>query len=193
MITQTQTENNIKKVDELEVDGLAGTSNSLAYKVHEIETHAHHYDKLVGLAASPSGETNRADRITDNVAAFQIDAGNNTWGSWVQILGSADTPVQAGMAYFDFDNILVIDHERNSAAYFIQFVEGESAGIAAKLVSEDFTETGLQTGGGSSEVGPVIVNGRRIAAGEKVWARALCPGQDTATIDFYIGFHEYEG
>jgi hypothetical protein len=33
----------------------------------------------------------------------------------------------------------------------------------------------------------------RAPAGSKLWARCMCPGLDTATVDFYIGIHEYEG
>jgi len=33
----------------------------------------------------------------------------------------------------------------------------------------------------------------RAPAGSKLWARCMCPGQNTGTLDFYLGIHEYVG
>lgn len=181
------------KIDNLAVDGLTGVEDSLAYKVNEIEKHFHNEGKFFGLAAIPAAETHRADRITDIVAPFQADAGNNTFGAWLQVLGSDDTPARAGKVKFDFREILVVDHQHNTNVYAIQVACGESAGLAAKLVAEDFTETMLIVGGGTSETGTIPLRIERQDAGDKVWVRIWAQGQSTSTLDFYIGLHEYDG
>ena len=71
------------KLDDQAVNGLSGVEDSLAYKVHEIEKHLHNNEKWFGLAGTPAAETHRADRITLLPEPFQVDVGNDTWGSWL--------------------------------------------------------------------------------------------------------------
>ena len=182
------------KIDEQTTLGLLGTSNSLAYRVHEIEKHLHGYEKWLGLAGTPSGETHRADRITLKPEPFQIDAGNDAFSAWYQILGSSDTPIHANYAKYDLHEIQVVNHERNSTTHVLQIVTGESSGIAAKLAAEDFTEKVFITPAApAGEMGTVFIQDVRADATEKAWARLWVKGADTGTMDFYIGLHEYPG
>ena len=185
-----QTNGPIAKIDSVATDGLSGTHNSLAYRVHEIERHVHSYERWFETADTPSGETHVADSVGSGGGAFQIDAGNDDWGSWVQILGSSDTPAIAGSAYFDLHKIVVEATERNET-YFIQIASGTSGATA--LAAGDYTETVMHPLTNQVDSSPIVVQDRRQAAGTKVWARCICPGQDTATLDFYFGLHEYEG
>jgi hypothetical protein len=84
------------KIDVAAADGLLGVADSVAYRVADVERHLLNWERWMGLAAVPVGETHRADSITDNPDPFQADAGNDDWGAWLQILGSSDTPVIAG-------------------------------------------------------------------------------------------------
>lgn len=177
------------KIDSVATDGLSGVSNSLAYRVHEIERHLHSGGRWFETAASPSGETHVADSIGDGSGAFQMDAGNDTWGDWLQILGSSDTPTVAGKEYFDPHQFIVEDTERAST-YFIQIARGASgdAGLAAGTYTEFIYAASVQ-----KEAGIIPVQTGRAPAGSKLWIRCMCPGQDTGTFDFYFGVHEYEG
>lgn len=180
------------KIDNLAVDGLTGTYNSLAYEVGEIEHHLHHRSRWFGRAVTPSAGVNEGDLIGTGVAAFQADAGDTDWGSWIPLLGTGDTPAITSMVYFDPHRIMVTAAER-TAPYGIQFAWGDTDGDTAYAAS-DFSDmmfiasaTGIQKGG------PIEVGVPRIAVGTKLWARAWCYGQNTGTIDFYIGIHEYLG
>jgi hypothetical protein len=176
-------------IDNATTAGLRGTSNSLAYRVAVIERHAHSGGRWFGKAATPSGEDHVADRIGSNNGAFQIDAGNDTWGAWVQIMGATDTPADTGKLYFDPHEIVVSAAER-TGLYYIQIGRGASG--AAALTAGTYTEFALDEtdrAGGSI----VTVQTGRAPAGSKLWARCMCPGQNTATLDFVIGVHEYEG
>ncbi|GAG40607.1 unnamed protein product, partial [marine sediment metagenome] len=126
------------KIDDLATVGLLGVNNSLAYRVHEIERHFHNYERWFGLAAAPNGEIHRADTITDNVAPFQIDAGNNTWGTWVQVLGSADTPDITGSTHYDPHKIDIVGAQVANVVYFVQLAYGASgaAGLSAGTYSD---------------------------------------------------------
>jgi len=159
---------------------------------YEIENHHHNYEKWFGLAGTPDGETHRADRITLKPEPFQVDAGNDDFGSWLQIIGSSDTPVISTNTFFDFRELLIISHERNSTPYVLQFACGESSELAGQLTAETFTEEAMVTGAGNSETGPIIFLNRRVASGSKIWVRIWSKGQNTGTLDFYIGIHEYE-
>jgi hypothetical protein len=182
-------EGGAEKIDDAAVDGLGGVVNSLAYKVAEIERHLHSGARWFEAATTPDGETHTADRIGSGSGAFQMDAGNDTWGSWIQVLGSTDTPADTGKVYFDPHQFIVEDSER-SAVYFIQITRGESgaAGLAAGTYSEFVYSATVQ-----KDTAIIPVQTGRAPAGSKLWARCMCPGQDTATLDFYIGIHEYEG
>lgn len=180
----------LNKIDRAASLGLAGTADSLGYRIGEIERHFHHWERWLGKAVTPSGETHVADKLGVGVLAFQIDAGNNDWGAWTQILGSADTPVIAGSVKFDFHRLMITATER-SAYSFIQFAFGDVAATA--FAAGNYSSIIFAPAGVVGEQAPLDIQTRRIASGTKVWARTLCPGQNTATIDFYFGVHEYEG
>lgn len=180
----------VSKIDNAPTDGLTGVENSLAYRVHEIERHFHSFESWFETAAVPSGEVHVADRIGDGGGAFQIDAGNDDWGAWVQILGSGDTPARTGAVNFDLHRLEISNTERN-ATYFMQIAYGASG--AAGLAAGIYTEAVFQPASNQVDSGPVTIQCRRHDAGTLVWARCMCPGQNTATLNFYFGLHEYEG
>lgn len=177
-----------KKVDELATDGLTGVVDSLAYRVHEIERHLHSGGRWFELAAAATA-THKADRIGSGAGAFQIDAGNDDWGSWVQILGSDDTPVKSGRVYFDPHQVIIENTER-AATYFIQI--GRGATGADSLTNDTYAET-IYSATVQKDTGVIMMQTGRAPAGSLLWARCKCPGQATATLDFYFGIHEYEG
>jgi len=178
------------KIDDAATDGLSGVSNSLSYRVHEIERHLHSGARWFQAAAVPDLEDHVADRIgTTGAGAFQMDAGDDTWGDWLQILGADDTPTVVGKAYFDPHQFIVEDTERAST-YFIQMGRGTSgdAAITAGTYTEFIYSATVQ-----KETGIIPVQTGRAPAGSKVWIRCMVPGVDTGTMDFYFGLHEYEG
>lgn len=153
--------------------------DSIYSAVKEIERHLHSAGSWFEKATTPSGETHVADRIGSGAGAFRIDAGDDDWGAWVQILGDTDTPARSNQLYFDPHEMVISAAER-TAVYFIQFARGASgaAAFAAGIYTEVVIDTTNRAGG--------------YITGSKLWARCMCPGQNTATIDFYIGIHEYE-
>lgn len=179
------------KIDGAATLGLAGTDNSLAYRVHEVERHFHSYESWFGVAAAPNGEIHVADRIGSGINGFVIDAGNLTWGSWVQILGSSDTPARGSNERYDLHRILVTAAERTTAVYFVQIAFGASGADA--YTAGAYTEFTYYSPASVSRSAPTDFQTRRIAAGTKAWARCLCRGQNTGTLTFYFGLHGYEG
>ena len=184
----------VNKIDGEAVLGLLGTNNSLAYKVHEIEKHFHNSEDWFGQHASPSGEVTIANDVTTGpLSAFQIDAGNNTWGAWVQILGSSDTPtaVRTTMAKFDLHKIGVVDSETAGVHCFIQIAYGASGADA--FTAGAYSTISYTTAAAKATQSAVMFMLPRITAGTKIWARIIALGEDTMTLDFYFGLHGYVG
>ena len=179
------------KLDGTAADGLLGTPKSVGYVTEEVERHLHSYERWFGAATAPDGETHVADRIGTTVTAFQADAGNVTWGNWLQVLGSEDTPADVGMATYDPHRIMVVAVETANATHFLQFALGASGGAA--LTAGTYSELVFrpQTVQGQEVI--VMIQTRNIAAGTKAWVRVWAVGQNTSTVDFFIGLHEYEG
>ena len=182
--------NPVDKIDNAATDGLNGTNNSLAYRVHEIERHLHSYERWFELATTPAAETHRADAAGTGAGVFQIDAGNLIYGSWLQILGSTDTPADGTAVKFDMHRIMVTSTERN-AIYVMQIAFGATGADA--LLADDYIEVPFVPSSNQVDSVPIEITSRRVTAGTKGWARCICPGQNTATIDFIVGLHEYEG
>lgn len=177
-----------QKVDSAATDGLNGVHNSLAYRVHEIERHIHSYERWFELATAPAGTTHRADRAGAGAGAFTTDAGNLIWGAWTLVVGSTDTPVIAGSTHWDPHKILVTDTERN-ALYVLQFGFGVTG--AAALTAGTYSEVPFYPAANLVDSGPMEMQSRRHAAGDLMWVRCICPGQNGAELDFLIGIHEY--
>lgn len=178
------------KIDSAASDGLGGTSNSMTYRIHEAERHLHSYERWFETAAAASGEVHVADAIGSGSGAFQIDAGNDTWGSWLQVLGSSDTPAITGSVKYDPHKVQ-IDAAERTATYFIQFAFGTSG--AAALTAGTYTEFTFTPQAVAGRPAAIAIGARRHDVGTKAWMRTKCPGQNTATLDFYVGLHEYEG
>ena len=125
---------------------------------------------------------------------FQIDAGDNAWGSWICIKGSGDTPSVMGThsslngyLYYDLHKIGVQTSERNSL-YYIQIGYGTVAvgALTGPYTTIWYNPTALT---GKSE--SIEFRSLRTSISTQAWARALCPGQDTAKLNFNYGLHFY--
>lgn len=181
-------------VDDIETaqasQALQATLLSTLAEVEIVEHHFHSNHHSFGLAASPSGETHRAD-LTNQVAPFVLTTGNNGFGAWVQLIGSSDTPIESGKGFFDLTEINITNTNDN-AAYTIQFAAGESADLAAKVTAKDYTGRLFQRDTTQVTGGDRPLGMKRYASGTKIWARAAAVGVNAKTIAFYLnGIHEY--
>lgn len=179
------------KIDGAAADGLLGTGNSLGYLAGEIERHLHSYERWFGAAVTPDGEAHVADRIGTTTTAFQADAGNNTWGGWLQVLGSDDTPADAGRATYDPHRIMVVALQNANAIHFVQLALGSSGGAA--LTAGSYSELVFKPLSVQGQETILMIQTRNIVVGTKAWVRAWVVGQNTSTMDFFLGIHEYEG
>lgn len=182
------------RIDDYATRGLLGTADSLAYRVAELERHMHNWERwMCKAAAGTESATHLADRIgatADSKVAFTLTSGIDTWGAWVQILGSADTPVVAGMAKWDLHRILITTTNQ-VAIWFMQLAFGASGADA--LTANTFCSFVYNPAGPTDKTAPIDVLTRRQANGTLAWARAWSVGANAKTISFMFGLHEYEG
>lgn len=101
-------------------------ANSLTYRVCEIERHFHSYERRIGLAASPSGETHVCDRVITGVSPFTLTAGASDFGNWVQLVGSTDVNAViwplGGVVYHDPHKVVFTAASNTSLVYVVQVV-----------------------------------------------------------------------
>lgn len=178
------------KLDNAPANGLLGVPHSISYSIDETHRHIHNYERWLGAAAVPNGEIHVADSILTSKTPFIVDAGNDTWGAWLQILGSSDTPVNGGVKY-DAHRFNFVEHQTNNSTHAIQIAAGASG--AAALSAGTYTEFIVRTGGGNSKIEPMEVKLKRQTAGTKLWIRNWAHGINTSTLSFFLGIHEYEG
>jgi hypothetical protein len=154
-------------------------------EVVEIETHVHSNECWFGKNASPTPEVTEATK--NRLTTFQVDSGNNDFGTAICILGTGDTPCEMGKQYFDFNEILVTASERTNEPVLFRITWGatEAAGIAANQssVTALFPTATARTA-------PIHIQGKRIPVGTKVWANCKC-ASNTGTVNFLFGIHEY--
>lgn len=180
-------------LDDVVVGGLTGTEDSLAYRIAEIARHFHGPERWFGKSADQSEDDWAADTLTP----FRAISGDGDYGAdandEAKVLGEDDTPVQAGRVYFDMHRVLVVGVSVNTE-YKLRFIWGTGT-MAAAITAGQYTEVLVKfdaTNPQQSAGIPFDLRIRRLAAGTQVWCQAK-NATDNATIDFYIGLHEYEG
>lgn len=184
-------ETQLSKIDAASTAGLLATADSLTYRISEGDRHFHSWERWLAVAAAPNGEIKVADRIGTGTAAFRATAGNNTWGAWLQILGSSDTPVVTGGVKYDIHRLSIVATSEVSATYFIQMGFGTTG--AQALTDNTFSSFIYRVGSAQTRETPIQVQHRRRDVGSKAWLRTWCLTKNASTLDFYFGLHEYEG
>jgi len=197
------TTTDVNKIDAEAVTGLLGTNDSLAYKVHELESHHHGWERYFGPAAIPSGEDHVADPLGEVggspggvQTSFQaISGASNAWGTPVQIFGATDAAVVlpvGSQAKYDVHHMRFTDVQTDKLEWLICIIVGDSAvaGIAAGTftVKPFFVE---KTDKNDASLELMI---KRATAGDKAWVQVLNVTNASAlTIDMQFGVHGYAG
>lgn len=168
-----------------------GGIDKILERVYFNEHHHHSREYWFGISADQSGNDWGADRLV----AYQAISGNNGYGANLndeaKILGTDDSPIRTGGQFIDVHRILVVGVSENTE-YKLRMVWGTgtlAAAIAANQVSTvmvKFDSVNPQLSAGV----PVDVGMLPVATGNKVWIQAWNV-TDNATIDFYVGVHEY--
>jgi len=147
----------------------------------------HHVHSKERWMATLSGTVNRV-ATTNGTSGFLITSGNDTYGTAVQILDTADTPVVPGTIKFDFHRLFITD-VGNAALFKVRMLYGSSAAVA--LTSGDYTETVYRVDATNADRRPLEIQTPILPSGIKMWTSVWCAGQDAKTFTFLFGLHEY--
>ncbi len=165
------------------IDGI----DTIELAIEVVEVHLHSRGIWFGAAAVPSGEEHVAD--TDSMTEFVADAGNDDWGTWLQVLGSTDTPVETGKTMYDAHRLFIKSVEVANTLYRIQLGCGASG--AAALSAGTFTEEPVSFPANARQ-SPIHILDLRADSGTKCWVRVWADGANTGTVTFLLGLHEYD-
>lgn len=181
-----------EKIDDAAADGLAGTANSLAYMIKELERHFHNRERWWGS----NGAATETNAIAATVTApFVATSGNNTWGAAIPICGAADSPVPSpDDAKFDCHRVFVTDLSNNTTTWRLRIIWGTGTSADA-IAAGQWTEMMLMSNavpGNRAGGMPIDVIMRRVDVGAKLWAQ--CWNVTNAlTMSFLWGAHGYSG
>ncbi len=185
--------NDIQKIDSFATNGLLGTSNSLAYRVHEIEKHFHNREIWRGKL----GVQTATDWADDTLSPYQAISGADAYGAdandEAQVLGTADTPINSGYVKYDLHWVLVVELSTDTP-WKLRFVWGTGT-MADAITANQFSEITVQNNPAGSKANGAaipIMMPRRTCGTDKVWAQAW-NATNNATADFLVGLHEYIG
>lgn len=184
---------NADLIDGAAVDGLLGTSNSLAYKVHEIERHFHGRERWRGKKAVQTA----TDWADDTLSPFRAISGNNAYGAQANdealVLGTADTPAITGNVRFDLHRLMMVGAS-SSTAYKLRIVYGTGT-MADAITDGQYSEVVVMSDPAAAQVPHEIIDvmmPRGTCGSTQIWLQCW-NATDNATFDFLVGWHEYEG
>jgi hypothetical protein len=182
------------KIDGAATSGLAGTANSLAYRVHEIEKHFHNHERWFGISADQSGNDWALSVSTAGMpTAFTAISGNDTYGAdandEAKVWGTDDA--MGSDTKLDLHEIFVTAASETSI-YYLRIIYG-SGTMADAITAGQYTELPIvadaATGGSIDTIITVMMP--RITIGtHKIWIQAKNT-TDNATISFLVGAHSY--
>jgi len=182
------------KIDAYPTLGLLGTSNSLAYRVHEIEKHFHSGERWLGKKGTQTA-TDWADE--DVVTPYRAISGEALYGAdtgdEALVIGTADGPFLDGGVKFDAHRLFILTLSTDEL-FTLRVVWGTGT-MDAAVSANQFSTVLVQNNPAGSKAGgaPVeVMMPRRTYGTDKIWIQAKAP-TDNAYCDFFIGIHEYAG
>lgn len=182
------------KIDSLAVDGLLGTHNSLAYKIHEIEGHSHNKSRCFGKSADQSG----VDwALEDSLTTFQAISGPGAYGPGAndaaKIWGTGDLAPVTGDVMLDLHWLLVVALSEDTP-YILRLVWGTGT-MADAITAGQYTTVMVQnivTGSKANGAAIPVMTPRLTCGVDKAWLQAK-NATDDATADVLINLHGYAG
>ena len=183
------------KIDSATTLGLAGTNNSLAYRVHEIEKHFHNNEKWFGKSADQSGVNKWAKSVSESgmPTSFRAISGTANYGTDVNdealVWGLYDT--MGTDAKLDLHQIFVTAAS-TTTLWIVRIIYGAGT-MADAITAGQFTEIPIiadAAQNGSIDVILKLMMPRITIGTHKIWIQAK-NATNNATIDFIIGGHSY--
>lgn len=183
-----------QNIDSVSTLGMAGTNNSLAYRVHEIEKHFHSAERRLGKL-TPQTATDWAEE--DNFTPFVAISGSAVYGADANdealIIGTADGPYVSGMVKFDFHKLFIANLSTDDV-FAVRIIWGTGT-MGDAITAGQFSHSIVQNNPSGNKAGgaPIeVMMPRKTWGTDKIWVQVKC-ATDDATMSFYVLVHEYVG
>ena len=175
---------------------MGGIGGSLDHEIlkeaKEIEHHFHSNARWLGISGDQSGD----DWAIDDINSYQAISGDDAYGAdaddEAKVLGTDDTPIQSGMTKYDFHELLIEDVSVNTV-YKLRIVYGTGT-MADAITAGQYSQVMVLSDPTNPQLAagiPVEVNMPRLNSGiDKVWVQAW-NATNNATVNFFVGVHEY--
>lgn len=174
------------KTDNLPSDP-ASESGVIFDNTEELHKHVHNRERWFGKSGDQSG--NNWGTLA-SLTPFRAISGNGDFGSdaddEAKVLGTDDTPAIAGMTTFDFHR-LEITAASNATDWIVRVIFGSGTMADAESAGQ-YSDFMVQEARKGSPV--LLIMERRTCGTDKVWVKVK-NGTDNATLDFFVGSHEY--
>lgn len=164
-----------------------GADIPLAATADIVDDHFHNYEVVFGAAAVPTA-THFGD--IETLTNFRAISGNGAFGAACNVIGSGDTPVRAGVTYFDPRHISIKDVS-DVNPYIVRVIWGTPAQTAAQAIAAmQYTDLVIQQPTANGQNKPQDIWFVRIPTGSQVWVEVKNV-TNLATMDFFVMLHEY--
>lgn len=161
---------------------------NLPADIDELEGHTHAQERWMGKA-SPQTATDWCE--LESLTPFRAISGAGAFGSdtddEAQVMGTDDTPHIAGKVTFDIHHILVTAAS-NATDFIVRIIWGTGT-MAAAISAGQYSDTMVQEARKGS---PIETHMSELTCGvDKVWIQ-IKNASNNATLDFFVGVHEYD-
>jgi len=175
-------------LDELAAANMPLVLDNTFAEALEVERHLHNRERWFGKSADQSGND---WAVEAGLTVFRAISGNGDFGADLndeaKVLGTDDTPAIEGMTKFDLHRIEV-QAASNANPFVIRIIYGSGTMGDAEAAGQ-YTDIMVMEARKGSPV--EVIMKRRTCGTDKVWVRVK-NGTDNATLDFFVGSHEYE-
>lgn len=181
--------------------GLLGESNSLAYRVHELERHFHGHERWYGKSADQSGVNPWATSVSTGgmPTSYRCISGSSAFGGdasdEAQIWGLYDTLSVGGTTQVKLDlHEMFITASSVTTMWILRIVYGTGT-LADAITAGQFSCFPLiadAAQNGAIDIIVPIMMPRTTIGTHKIWIQGK-NATDNATLDFLVGLHGYQG
>jgi hypothetical protein len=156
-----------------------------------IEEHVHSNETWFGAQPTQVGPGSQNSLTGFRVTSAAIA---NTFGAAIVVLDGSETPVRAGMKYFDPHRIQVLNVQNNAKTYRLRVASNRlghtswAAAVAAGVCSD----VCFKIDTANRDASPFYIQTKRQPAGAKVWAAVATADAVAQWVDIIFGIHEYD-
>lgn len=169
------------------LDAIQTTSDDIEEEVIEVEGHFHNRERWFGIATIPTA-TDWGEQAS--LSPYRVISGAGDFGSDANdealVLGTDDTPAISGMTRFDAHR-LEVTASSNAGDWVLRLIYGSGTMANAEAAGQ-YSDVMVQEARKGSPVEVIMPRGT--CGVTQLWVKGK-NANNNATLDFFVGVHEY--